>query len=93
MITELDIAGFSNHDVIFVNEYSGSFIFSSDEMRILSIVLDIIILDDVNFDEDDPETIFHVRLMTWLNRFKQRSAFKKDKSKKTKKTKIFQFFL
>ena len=89
MITGLDIAGFSNHDVVFVNEYSGNVIFSSDEMSILSVDLDRIILDDVNFDEDDPETIFHVRLMTWLNRFKQRRAFKKDKSKKTKKTNMF----
>ena len=89
MITGLDIAGFSNHDVVFVNEYSGNVIFSSDEMSILSVDLDRIILDDVNFDEDDPETIFHVRLMTWLNRFKPRRAFKKDKSKKTKKNNMF----
>ena len=32
-------------------------------MGILSVVLNNINLDDVNFDEDDPETIIHVRLM------------------------------
>ena len=35
------------------------------------------ILDDGNFDENDPETINHVRLMNWCNRFKQRKACKK----------------
>ena len=32
-------------------------------MGILSVVLNNINLDDVNFDEDDPETVIHVRLM------------------------------
>ena len=31
-------------------------------MGILSVVLNNINLDDVNFDEDDPETVIHVRL-------------------------------
>ena len=31
----------------------------SDEMGILSIELNIINLDDSNFDEDDPETVIH----------------------------------
>ena len=35
-------------------------------MGILSVDLNNINLDDVNFDEDDPETITHVRLMAWL---------------------------
>ena len=30
--------------------------------------------DDDNFDEDDPETINHVRLMTWQKKFKQHKA-------------------
>ena len=33
---------------------------------------------DVNFNRDDPETIIHVRLMVWRNKFKQRKAFKKE---------------
>ena len=32
-------------------------------MGILSVVVNNINLDDVNFDEDDPETVIHVRLM------------------------------
>ena len=38
-------------------------------------------LDDDNFDVDDPETIIHVRLMTWCNRYKQLKACKKEKNK------------
>ena len=40
-------------------------------MGILSVDLNKINLDDVNFDEDGPETINDVRLMDWRNRFKQ----------------------
>ena len=38
-------------------------------------------LDDHDFDNDDPETIIHVRLMTVLDRYKQRKACKKDQEK------------
>ena len=47
-------------------------------MRILGVGLEKINLDDANFDEDDPGTIFHVRHMTWCNRFKQHITFKKE---------------
>ena len=38
-------------------------------------------IDDVNFDEDDPETIINVRLTAWRDRYKQRKSCKKDISK------------
>ena len=50
-------------------------------MGILSVAFNNIIFDDVTFDENDPETIIHVRLMPRCNRFKQQEAFKKDLSK------------
>ena len=34
-----------------------------------------------NFHEDDPETIIHVRLLAWHNKFEKCKAFKKDLSK------------
>ena len=37
-------------------------------MSILRIDLNDINLDDVNFDQDDPETIVHVRLINWYNK-------------------------
>ena len=39
-------------------------------------------LDDVNFDNDDPEAIFHVRLMAWCKKYKQCHTCKKEVSKK-----------
>ena len=68
---------FSNNDIIFVNEVSNYVTLFSNEMGILSAGLSNINLDDVNFDEDDPETIIHIRRMAWRNRFKQRKAFRK----------------
>ena len=49
-------------------------------MCMLSVDLNNINLDNVNFDEDDPETIY-ARLIPWHNRFKQRKALKKELSK------------
>ena len=40
-------------------------------MGIVSVDLNNINIDHVNFDEDNPETIIHVRLLACRNRFKQ----------------------
>ena len=55
----------------FFDEDSGNVTFSSDELGVLTIDLNNINLDDINFDEDDSETIIHVRIMAWHNRLKQ----------------------
>ena len=55
--------------------------FSVMKWVILRVDLNNISLDDVNFDEDDPETIIHVRLMAWHDQFKQSRAHKKELSK------------
>ena len=48
-------------------------------MGILGVDVDKINLDDkYDFDEDDPETIVHVRLLAWHNKFEKRKACKKD---------------
>ena len=46
------------------------------------IDLNNINLDDDDFHEDDPETIIHVRLIAWCNRYKQHKACKKEIKKK-----------
>ena len=84
MIKKLDETVFSNDEIVFVNEDSGNVTFSSDGMGILGVDLNNVNPDDVNFNEDDPKTIFHVRLMTWRNKFKQHKAYKKDVSKELK---------
>ena len=45
------------------------------------IILTLVILDDGNFDEDDPKTIVYVRCIAMRNRVKQRKTFKNDISK------------
>ena len=62
----------------FFDEDSGNVTFSSSGMGNLSVDLNNINLDDVKFDEDDPENIIHVRLVAWRNRYKQRRAYRKD---------------
>ena len=59
MIKKLDDDLLSNNDVIFVNEDSSA-LFFNDQMGILRVDLNIINLDDVNFN--DLKTIIHVRL-------------------------------
>ena len=68
MIKKLDDDLFSNNDIIFVNEDSDYVTFFSNEMGILNVDPNNIYLDDVNFVEDDPETIIHVRLMACQNK-------------------------
>ena len=45
-----------------------------------TIDLSSINLEDDSFDEEDPESIIHVRLMAWCNRFKQRKVCNKKMS-------------
>ena len=65
---------FADDDILFFDEHFDNVTFSTDEKRILNI-------DDANFDEDNPETIIHVRHMAWCNRYKQRKVFEKDINK------------
>ena len=63
MIKNLDDDFFSNYDIIFVNENCNNVTFFDDEMGFLSVDLNNINFDDVNFDKDDPAAIIHVRIM------------------------------
>ena len=60
------------------DENSGNVTFSSNKMGILSVDPNNINIDDINFDENDPETIIHVKLLAWCNKFEKRKAFKKE---------------
>ena len=46
-------------------------------MGILNIDLNNTNLDNTNYDEDDPETIIHVKLLGWHIKLKKRIALKK----------------
>ena len=74
MIEELTTV-FSNSD-IFRERDSDIFTFFGNDIG-LSISL-----TNVNFDDCDPETINHVRLKAWYDRYKQRKALKKKINEK-----------
>ena len=59
------------------DENSGNVRFSNNKMGILTVDPNNINIDDINFDENDPETIIHVRLLAWCNKFEKHKAFKK----------------
>ena len=46
-------------------------------MDFIIIHLNNTTLNDGNFDEDYSETFIHVKLMAWLDRYKQHKAHKK----------------
>ena len=47
--------------------------FSCNETDILSVDL-----NNINYDEDEPGTIIHARLLAFHNKFKKRKAVKKE---------------
>ena len=47
-------------------------------MGILSIGLNIINLDDINYDADDLEIIIHVKLLTLNFKFEERKTRRKE---------------
>ena len=51
--------------------------FFCNEMGILSIDLNNINLDNSNYDEDEPGTIIHVRLLAWHIKFEKRKVIEK----------------
>ena len=48
-------------------------------MGILGIDLNNICLDDTNYDEDNLETIIHIKFLVWHIKFEKRKALKKNK--------------
>ena len=65
---------------LFDEDFSSHFFFFLISVGIVRVDLGNINLDDNNFDEDDPETIIHVRHLTWCNKSGKYKAFKKDVS-------------
>ena len=64
---------YADENLVYFNEDSGNVVFSCNEIRILNADLTNNNLDN-NFDEDDPDTIIHIRLLTWHFKFEKRKA-------------------
>ena len=67
---------YADENILYFNKDSGNIVFSCNKMGILNIDLNNINLDN-NFYEDDPDTIFLVRLLAWHLKFEKRNALKK----------------
>ena len=78
MIKKLLTALYAEDNVLFFYEYSGNATFCGNQMGILSVDLNNINLYDTSYDEDDPETIIHIRLLIWRIKFEKRKALRKD---------------
>ena len=59
------------HGLLFFDEDSGDVTSCCNEMRIFSVNLNNINLDN-NFGEDDPDAIILIRLLAWHCEFKKR---------------------
>ena len=68
-----------NDDIVFVNADYENVTFFSDDMGLVNVNLNNVSLGDDNFDNDDLETVIHVRHMAWCNRYKQCKTCKKAK--------------
>ena len=75
MLEIVDGVAFTNDDIDLDDVNFDIVTFFRDDMVHDIMDLNYINLDDNNF-HDDPETIIHVRLMAWCNRYKQYKAFK-----------------
>ena len=68
MLKKSDNVIFSNDDMSLDDIDSNIVTFFSDSIGLNTIDLNNVILDDDNFDGDNPETIIHVRLMACCNK-------------------------
>ena len=65
MIKKLFTALYADENILNFDEDFGNVVFNCNEMGILNIDLNCINLDDNHFDDDDPDTIIHVRPLAW----------------------------
>ena len=69
VIKKLFTALYGDYNILYFNEDSGNALFSCNEMGINKINL-----GDTYYNEDDPETIFHIRLLALRIKFEERKA-------------------
>ena len=77
MLEKFDKALLANDDILFFNEDFAKVTFPASQRHILVVDLNKINLDNDNFDENDPDTIIHVRLLAWPGKFEKCKALKK----------------
>ena len=71
MLEKLDNALKANDNTLVDNEDCDWITFIANQGHILAVDLDKINLDKNNFDDDDPDTSIHVRLLALCSNFKK----------------------
>ena len=66
-----------DENILYFNEHPGNVVFNCNEMGILNIDINNMNLDDTNYDEDDPGTIIHIRLLPWHIKLEKRKVLKR----------------
>ena len=66
-----------DENILYFNEKSDNVIFNCNGMGICSIYFNNINLDDINYGEDDPQTIIHIRVLAWHIKFEKGKQLKK----------------
>ena len=77
MVKELFTALYADENILYFNEDSGNVVFSCNVMGIVNIDLKNINLGK-SFDEDDRDTVIHIRLSAWHIRFVKRQTLEKE---------------
>ena len=72
MMKKLFTALCTDQNILYFDEDIGHIVFNCNEMDTLNVDLNCINLNDNNFDEDDPDTIIHVKLLAWHTKFEKR---------------------
>ena len=75
IIKKLFTALYADENILYFNEGSCDTLFNCSGMGILNIDLNKINLND-NFDQDDPDTNFVIRLLAWHTKFEKRKEVK-----------------
>ena len=66
VVNDLDNAEIINDNIVFVDD-SDNVTFFSDDMGFAHVDLNNLSLENNHFDDDDPETIIEIRIVTWCN--------------------------
>ena len=75
------IYSFYTHNILYYNKDSGDVIFSCNAIVILSIDFNNVNLDDPSYNENNNETIIHVRLLVRHSKVEKRRALEKKFNK------------
>ena len=66
VVNDLDNAEIINDNIVFVDD-SDNVTFFSDDMGFAYVDLNNLSLENNHFDDDNPETIIEIRIVTWCN--------------------------